>query len=292
MSEGPRRCQTRHTPKHALPKSGLLGNTSGSRKARYVVGGAALLGMSGVGLGSLASNALLSTTASTTAASLAAGTITITQSGTFSTDLAATAMMPGDAQHTVLTVNNTGQASRISASGSWGSATNSFTNNLTFQATTVSAANSTCAAANFSLTATNAVLTSNVATITTSAAPNLIVGTDVTLSGFSNAAYNGTFTVTAVDNTAKTFSFAKTNANIATASASGTVAVKEIATSSSPFTIFGSSSTGQQTGDQAYTANSTQYYCFRLALPSTVTDNTGQTNSLTVTLSAEQTKNN
>jgi hypothetical protein len=131
-----------------------------------------------------------------------------------------------------------------------------------------------------------------VATITTSAAPNLIVGTSVTLSGFSNSAYNGTFTVTAVDNTNKTFSFAKTNANIATASASGTVAVTGTTTSTTSLAIFGDSTTGQQTGDQAYTASSTQYYCFRLALPSTVTDNTGQTNTLTVTFSAEQTKNN
>ena len=267
------------------------------RRARYLLGGVALIAMSGVGLGSLVSSALLTSTSSTTAATVASGTVTITQSGAFSTDLAATAMMPGDAQYTVLTVNNTGQPTRVSAAGTWNSAANTLTQNLTFQAVTVAASSTTCAAANFVLTPTFVSASSNVATVYTSAAPNFIVGTQVTIANVTNVSsvYSGTFTVTAVDNVLNTFSYALTTENLAKTAVTGTtptVTVKTSTTSTTALTIFGDSSTGQQTGDQAYTASSTQYYCFKLALPSTVTDNTGQTNTLTVTVNAEQTKNN
>jgi hypothetical protein len=60
----------------------------------------------------------------------------------------------------------------------------------------------------------NAVLTSNVVTLTTRYAHNLSVGNSVVVSGMATAAYNGTYTITAVPTTT-TFSYAKTNSNIA-----------------------------------------------------------------------------
>ena len=62
----------------------------------------------------------------------------------------------------------------------------------------------------------NAVLTSNVVTLTSSYAHGFSVGDSVIVAGMANAVYNGTYTVTVVPTTT-TFSYAKTNANIATA---------------------------------------------------------------------------
>jgi hypothetical protein len=62
----------------------------------------------------------------------------------------------------------------------------------------------------------NAVLASNVVTLTTRYAHDLSVGNSVIVSGMATAAYNGTYTITAVPTTT-TFSYAKTNSNIATA---------------------------------------------------------------------------
>jgi hypothetical protein len=59
----------------------------------------------------------------------------------------------------------------------------------------------------------NAVLASNVATLTTRYAHNLSVGNSVVVSGMATAAYNGTYTITAVPTTT-TFSYAKTNSNV------------------------------------------------------------------------------
>lgn len=61
----------------------------------------------------------------------------------------------------------------------------------------------------------NKLLVDNVATLTTAAAHNFLVGDRILIAGVA-AAFNGTFAVTAVP-TATTFSYAKTNANIATA---------------------------------------------------------------------------
>jgi len=73
-------------------------------------------------------------------------------------------------------------------------------------------------------TISNIALTDNVATITTSAAHNLLVGDRVTIAGIAapNTALNGTYAIVTVPS-ATTFTYAKTNANITSAAASGTV---------------------------------------------------------------------
>lgn len=76
-----------------------------------------------------------------------------------------------------------------------------------------------------SFTITNSALTSNVATITTSAAHGIAVGDEVVVNA-GVAAFDGTFTVTVVGSST-TFSYAKTNANIASAADTGTVTVKK-----------------------------------------------------------------
>jgi hypothetical protein len=62
----------------------------------------------------------------------------------------------------------------------------------------------------------NAVLTSNVVTLTTRYAHDFSVGDVVDVADMATATYNGTYTITATP-TATTFSYARTNANIATA---------------------------------------------------------------------------
>lgn len=70
------------------------------------------------------------------------------------------------------------------------------------------------------LSVTNKALASNVATLTTASAHGLQVGQKV-LVAISDAVFDGVQTLTAV--TATTFSFAKTNANVASTAAVGTV---------------------------------------------------------------------
>jgi hypothetical protein len=62
----------------------------------------------------------------------------------------------------------------------------------------------------------NAVLASNVVTLTTRYAHGFSIGNIVDVADMATAAYNGTYTITAVPTTT-TFSYAKTNTNIATA---------------------------------------------------------------------------
>lgn len=69
-------------------------------------------------------------------------------------------------------------------------------------------------------TISNKALTSNVATLTTAAAHNLEVGDSVVIAGV-DATFNGTYTVTGVPS-GTTFTYAKTNANVTSASATGT----------------------------------------------------------------------
>ena len=71
------------------------------------------------------------------------------------------------------------------------------------------------------ISVTNKALTSNVATLTTSAAHGLGVGQVVTVSGVDSV-FNGTYTITVVGSTT-TFSYAKTNADVSSATATGTV---------------------------------------------------------------------
>ena len=67
---------------------------------------------------------------------------------------------------------------------------------------------------------TNVALTSNVATITV-AAHTFAVGDNITVSGCSNAVFNGVYKVSA--QTATTISYSRTNANVSSASATGNV---------------------------------------------------------------------
>ena len=66
----------------------------------------------------------------------------------------------------------------------------------------------------------NKVLTSNVATLTIPAAHGYVVGDNVVVN-ISDAVFDGTFILTAV--AATTISYAKTNANVTSAAATGTV---------------------------------------------------------------------
>jgi N4-gp56 family major capsid protein len=68
---------------------------------------------------------------------------------------------------------------------------------------------------------TNKALTSNVATLTTAVAHGLGVGQVVTVSAVDSV-FNGTYTITVVGSTT-TFSYAKTNADVTSAAATGTV---------------------------------------------------------------------
>ena len=68
---------------------------------------------------------------------------------------------------------------------------------------------------------TNKALTSNVATLTTAVAHGLGVGQVVTVSGVDSV-FNGTYTITVVGSTT-TFSYAKTNADVSSVAATGTV---------------------------------------------------------------------
>jgi hypothetical protein len=72
-------------------------------------------------------------------------------------------------------------------------------------------------------TVSNKALTSNIATLTTSASHTYLVGDVVVVSGV-DATFNGTFNILAVP-TATTFTYAKTNANVTSAAASGSSAV-------------------------------------------------------------------
>ena len=72
-------------------------------------------------------------------------------------------------------------------------------------------------------TVSNKALTSNIATLTTSASHTYLAGDVVVVSGV-DATFNGTYNIIAVP-TATTFTYAKTNANVTSAAASGSAAV-------------------------------------------------------------------
>jgi len=76
----------------------------------------------------------------------------------------------------------------------------------------------------FSRTINQTSLTNNVASIRTTAAHNLEVGRSITISGASNAVYNGTYSVLSVINSTE-FTFSRINANIGTAGSAGTIVV-------------------------------------------------------------------
>lgn len=72
-------------------------------------------------------------------------------------------------------------------------------------------------------TVTNKALTANVATLTTAAAHNFTTGQVVTVS-ISDPVFDGTYTITGTPSTT-TFTYARTNANVVSAAASGTATV-------------------------------------------------------------------
>ena len=74
----------------------------------------------------------------------------------------------------------------------------------------------------FSRTINQTSLTGNVARIRTTVAHGLNVDMSVTISSATNSVYNGTYTVTGIVSPTE-FTFARTNANIATAASAGTV---------------------------------------------------------------------
>lgn len=74
------------------------------------------------------------------------------------------------------------------------------------------------------ITVAQAALTSDVATLTTTAAHGLDVGQAIQVTGIANSTFNGWYIVTAVPSTT-TFSYARTAANIVSASASGSIEV-------------------------------------------------------------------
>jgi hypothetical protein len=80
------------------------------------------------------------------------------------------------------------------------------------------------APAALSATISNTVLLANTATITTSAAHGLRLGQGVVISDATNSVFNGTYRIASVP-TATTFTYAKTNANITSASSTGTAAL-------------------------------------------------------------------
>jgi hypothetical protein len=67
-------------------------------------------------------------------------------------------------------------------------------------------------------------LTNNVATVVTAIAHGYVVGDIVVIAGATNTVYNGTYTVTGVP-TNNSFTFARTNANIASAGSAGTASI-------------------------------------------------------------------
>jgi hypothetical protein len=71
-------------------------------------------------------------------------------------------------------------------------------------------------------TITTKALTSNVATITTSTAHYVAVGDSITVAGVDST-FNGTYTVTAVNETARTISYVKEASNVGSTGASGTL---------------------------------------------------------------------
>jgi hypothetical protein len=70
----------------------------------------------------------------------------------------------------------------------------------------------------------SASLTSNVATVVTAIAHGYVVGDTVVIAGATNTVYNGTYTVASVP-TNNSFTFARVNANIASASSAGTASI-------------------------------------------------------------------
>ena len=70
-------------------------------------------------------------------------------------------------------------------------------------------------------------------------------------------------------------------------------AVKPASSSATSIAMFGSATTGDQTGDRTLAVNTTYYYCVNVKMPTSMpTAAQGDTSDLTFTFNAEQTANN
>jgi len=277
-------------------------HSTGGRGTRVPAVIAALIGMTGIGVAGIASAALWVDSKTTSAAPVTAGTITLALGQSASSGgLAVSNLMPGDATYTKLSVQNSGTgAARVASTATWAAA-NALTADVQLSLVTVANSGSTCDStvdfsnplnsATTSKTVSNVALTSNIATITTSAAHGLSVGQPVTISALSaGTAINGSYTVASVPTTT-TFTVAKTNANIVSTAATGTVTIPTVSTSGTSMTVFGSSTQGVQTGDRTFAANTTEYYCVKSYVPLASTAG-GLSGTVQLNFFAEQTANN
>jgi hypothetical protein len=111
-----------------------------------------------------------------------------------------------------------------------------------------------CTVAAVTASVTNKQLTSNVATLTMASAAAFQVGETVTVTGV-DATFNGTYVITA--KTATTISYAKTNADVASTAATGTITVANPA--SGTYTINVSPTAGvPREGEEAQEPQATQ----------------------------------
>lgn len=275
---------------------------TGSRATRVALAGVAFVGITGVSFAVFSSTALWTDSKTTTAAPVTAGTISLALGQSASSGgLAVTSMMPGDTTYTRLSVQNSGTASaRVSSTATWAAA-NALTGDIQLSLVTVATSSATCDStvdfttplnsATSSATVSNVALTSNVATITTAAAHGLKVGQPVTVSGLSaGSAINGSYLVASVPTTT-TFTVAKTNANITSTAATGTVTIPTVSTSGTSMTVYGSSTTGSQTGDRTFAASTTEYYCVKVYVPLASTAG-GLSGTVQLNFASEQTANN
>lgn len=99
----------------------------------------------------------------------------------------------------------------------------------------------TCVVSNTARTITNKALTSNVATLTSNA-HQFQVGQTVVVAGV-DATFNGTYVITAV--TANTFSYAKTNADVTSAAATGTATPSGLTPAAGTYQVAVTAAAGQ-----------------------------------------------
>jgi hypothetical protein len=112
---------------------------------------------------------------------------------------------------------------------------------------TAGAKTATLTVSNTARTVTNKVLTSNVATLTSNG-HGFLVGQTVVVAGV-DATFNGTYVITAV--TANTFSYAKTNADVGTAAATGTATPSGLTPAAGTYTMAVTAVSGMPKGAEA-----------------------------------------
>lgn len=127
-------------------------------KPRYLVAGIALVGVAGVGIGSIASSALFTDTQSTTAATIASGTISITTGGDYATTFPTTGMMPGDDRYGIISITNGNGAARLSSTANW-SVASALTANLEIRMVTAASSSANCSGTTDFTTPLNSLVT-------------------------------------------------------------------------------------------------------------------------------------